>query len=110
MIPLNPSTGEAYGPRNDLWCSYAIYDKGQQLANLLVYYIPALLVIACSYLIILYRIRFFGEKEVTGNSRADSIRVIKKLFSFVLSYFLIWTPLVICYIYEKASGKEKWDE
>jgi len=105
FIPLSPTSGEAYGPRNDLWCSYAVYDKGQQLANLLVYYLPALVIIAVNYSIILYRIKFLGHKDISDTTRQEMVKAIKKLFSFVLAYFIVWTPLVICYIYERSSGQ-----
>jgi len=30
--------------------------------------------------------------------------MIKKLFLFVLAYFVVWTPLTISYIYEFSTG------
>ena len=106
LLPLSKA-GQAYGPRNGIWCSFAQNMKAAQLGNIMAYYAPCLLIIGACYVAIGYR--FFkitrnASGDVTGNSHKEMIHVVRKLFSYVLSYFIIWSPLAICYIYEAATG------
>lgn len=105
-LPLNRgSLDERYGQRNGVWCSFDDNHKSAQIGNLLVYYIPALIVICFCYGRIGYHVSFLGKLEQTGSSNALKIRAQRKMFFYCLSYFVVWTPLTICYIYEAASGK-----
>jgi len=104
LLPLSSNIGETYGQRNGLWCSFSKNNKKFQLLNIALYYFPCLIVILLCYLSILLRIRGLGKNEIT-NLKNNRIRVLKRLFLFVLSYFIVWTPLTICYIYEASTGK-----
>lgn len=105
MLPLGgfKSTGESYGHRNGLWCSFAEDQKIPQMLNLLAYYIPALVVILFCYIRIGFKIRQLGKMEQTGSGRDLKIKATRKMFLYVLSYFIVWSPLVLCYIYEAAT-------
>lgn len=102
LLPIG-NTGESYGPRNGFWCSFAEDQKDAQMANLLAYYVPSLLIIGSCYAGIAITIRNFGE----GNeeTRAKVIKQVKKLFLYVICYFVVWTPLVVSYIYEAATKR-----
>jgi hypothetical protein len=106
-LPLSRA-GQEYGPRNGLWCSFAQNMKGAQVGNILAYYIPCLFIIAACYAAIghrFWKVTRHATGEVTGNSHKEMVTVVRKLFLYVLSYFIIWSPLAICYIYEAATGK-----
>jgi len=103
ILPLISGTNEWYGPRNGLWCSFAEDQKMSQLINILVYYIPCLIVILTCYIRIAWTIFNFGKKKITNNL-SGKISIIRRLFFFVLAYFIVWTPLVLSYIYEAATG------
>lgn len=106
MIPLDSSTGEEYGDRNGLWCSFSVTQAKSQIVNLLVYYVPCLTIIVSCYGMIGYQTyKTFGANEVTGTSRTEVNSIVRRLFCYVACYFFIWTPLVICYIYEVRAGK-----
>lgn len=101
-LPLISGIGETYGQRNDLWCSFV--GKEPQLLNILLYYLPCLLVIAFCYVSIIVQI--LGLRKFKNRIHLDEkkMRMIKKLFLFVLAYFVVWTPLTISYIYEFSTG------
>jgi len=103
-IPLGTNTGEHYGDRSGLWCSFSASDKSAQAANILSYYIPCLVIIALCYIGIAYKAyTTYVSNEVTGNSKREVHGIVKRLFCYVFCYFLVWTPLVICYIYEQIT-------
>lgn len=101
-IPLNSNTGEYYGQRNDLWCSFAENQKGPQLLNLMAYYIPALIIISCCYIYILCLLKRYLRSE-NRSTEEQKTSTIKRLFLFVLAYFIVWTPLTMSYVYEYTS-------
>jgi len=106
ILPVISGTSEWYGPRNDLWCSFAQDQKGSQLLNILLYYIPCLVVIAFCYLRIAWAlVGLSASKFEDPSASAKQMSMIRKMFLFVAAYFIVWTPLVISYIYEYASNQ-----
>lgn len=104
-LPLDSEIGENYGPRNDLWCSFSQNQKGPQLANILAYYVPCLIIILYCYIRIIFVIKRYLLNSKAKNSSMDKqIGIIKRLFFFVLAYFIVWTPLTISYVYEYITG------
>jgi len=114
ILPLIDSTGQSYGPRNDLWCSFN--NKKAQLVNLMLYYGPCLLIIGYCYIRIIWEIicvrRSRLDKVLSSNSPqlaegidAEKVKVIRKLFFFVSAYFIVWTPMIIAYIYEYVTNR-----
>jgi len=105
FVPLSASSGESYGPRNGLWCSFSENMKAAQLGNLMAYYVPCLILISLCYIGISYKIRNLGKIENNDRAKRKTVSTVRKLFLFVLSYFVVWTPLVLCYIWERATGQ-----
>jgi predicted ferric reductase len=69
--------------------------KGAQVGNILAYYIPCLMIIVACYTAIGYhfwKVTRVATSEVTGNSHREMVIVVRKLFLYVLSYFIIWSP------------------
>lgn len=105
-LPLNDGTiDETYGHRNGLWCSFDANHRVAQIINLLVYYIPAMFIICFCYGRIVWHVSSLGKLEQTGNLSSLKIKAQRKFFLYCLSYFVVWTPLTVCYIYEAAVGK-----
>lgn len=105
ILPLIPGIGEKYDSRNGYWCSFSSSSRVAQLINMLCYFLLTGCVIAFCY------IRTSKEVHLrVGRSRSNSvsrrhIRVIKHMSYFILAYLFVWTPLVICYVYELAADR-----
>jgi len=110
LLPIG-NTGESYGHRNGVWCSFK--EKGAQLANISSYYFPSLVVIIFCYLRIIYEIYIL--KTYDEATRKKKLNKIGKLFAFVVCYFIVWSPLEFMYIYEFVNNRyvpfwvEYWD-
>lgn len=108
LLPLggmSSTTDENYGNRNDLWCSFSPQDKTQQLGNIMVYYGPCLIIIVTCYVMIFLKIKSAEfAKDLSGIIKKRKLDAIRRMFFFVLGYFIVWTPLVLCYIYEAVTG------
>jgi hypothetical protein len=105
LLPLINGTGEAYGDRNNLWCSFADNQKKAQLWNIWLYYGINLINIAGCYLVIVHTVWKMYSNRIDHSNLNDKLSVTKRLFAFVFCYFIVWTPLAICYVYEEATGQ-----
>jgi len=100
LLPIGRIGGETYGPRNGLWCSFNEDQKKAQLINIMVYYVPCLIIIIFCYSYIIRNIYSTLGRVESNQSTDRRVKIIRRLFFFVLSYFVVWTPLVISYLYE----------
>jgi len=104
-LPLLPNAGQSYGPRNDLWCSFSETKKGAQFANIMIYYLPCLIIIgACYVRIIIEIIKIQRKNEEKTEVMNNKLAIIRRMFLFVAAYFIVWTPMAISYIYEFNTG------
>lgn len=89
-----------HGSRNGHWCSFSSTQRIIQLTNILCYFLIPLVIITFCYT--------YTSREVhlrVGRHRSNSVsskhsRVIKRMSYFILAYLVVWTPLVVCYLYE----------
>ena len=106
-MPIITGTGESYGPMNGAVCSFAQDRKEAQLINIMTYYVPSLLIITSCYGSMMFHLYGFGRESATNKDLAARARAkaIKKLFFYVLAYFIVWTPISMSYIYEYVTGQ-----
>jgi len=103
FVPLSPDL-RWYGPRGNVWCSFAETEKTPQLVNLLIYVIPTLCVVGFCYYSIFNAVRSMGESEYSGVIFAANVKAVKKMSLFVITYLIVWSPITICYIAEAITG------
>lgn len=105
ILPLIPGIGERYGSRDGYWCSFSASSRPAQVINLAMYFTIAFVIIVFCY------VRTSREVHLrVGRGRSNSVsrrhvQVIKRMSYFVLLYLLVWSPLLICYIYEAVSDR-----
>lgn len=105
ILPLINGTGEAYGDRTNLWCTFSENQKEAQMLNISIYYGVNLIVIISCYAFILFTVIRSGKNRIDDDVTRKKMIVIRRLFLFVLCYFVVWTPLVVCYIWEFVVGR-----